>query len=86
MQEASPKWKFLGINLGLPEYNLPQEHDAVVKKSFMDMLSYSLNNPPEFPYKRSILYKAVKRVNPGIAMKLEKDYNNDEECEYNIYK
>ena len=61
---------------------MPQESTPVVKDSFMKMLTYSLRNPPEYPYKRRILFEVVKHIDPALALKIEEKYNNEEECEY----
>ena len=83
LEEASTHWKTIGIHLGLRECDLPQEDTALLHESFTKVLTYSLQNPPAYPYKRRILFESVKRVKPVLAKKLEKKYNNDEACEYN---
>ena len=81
LEDASTEWNYLGIQLGLKKYDLPQENSTAPKKSFMEMLSFSLNNPPEFPYQRRILFEAVKSIDRALALEIEKDYNNDKQCE-----
>lgn len=87
--EASGKWKELGLQLGLDHSFLqtfyPYHSPSQQQVHFKEMLSQWLSNPPEYPNTRKILLQAIQAVDKGFAMKLKRDYDNEQERKCNIF-